>query len=74
MIDQWFKQDLQRIYETHPVAVWIDESGDAAFLLKCMEDECTVYHAESAELEELHVKYLIEKARLNSVPTIFQRP
>ena len=31
MIDVWFKKDLQNIYDTHPVAVFIDESGDADF-------------------------------------------
>ena len=28
MIDQWFKHDLQDIYEQHTVAVFIDESGE----------------------------------------------
>lgn len=62
MIDVWFKKDLQSIYDTHPVAVFIDESGDADFLLKSVENECTIYKANS-EVEELHVKYLIEKAQ-----------
>ena len=62
MIDQWFKNDLRDIYKQHPVAVFIDESGDAGFLLKILETECTTYLADT-ELEELHVKYLIEKAQ-----------
>ena len=62
MIDSWFKSDLQRIYEQHTVAVFIDESGDAEFLLKTVEGEITIYQADS-ELDELHVKYLIEKAQ-----------
>ena len=62
MIDMWFKKDLQSIYETHPVAVFIDESGDADFLLKSVENDYTIYKANS-EVEELHVKYLIEKAQ-----------
>ena len=62
MIDTWFKKDLQDIHDTHPVAVFVDESGDAAFLLKTVENAFTIYHANS-ELEELHVKYLIEKAQ-----------
>lgn len=62
MIDKWFKSDLQNIYRQHNVAVFIDESGDAEFLLKSVEDDYTFYHADS-ELEELHVKYLIEKAQ-----------
>lgn len=63
MIDSWFKNDLQNIYATHSVAVFIDESGDAEFLLKTIENEFTIHQANS-EVEELHVKYLIEKAHL----------
>ena len=33
MIDTWFKKDLARILEPHPVAVFIDESGEAEFLI-----------------------------------------
>lgn len=62
MIDIWFKNDLQNIYGQHSVAVFVDESGDAGFLLKTVEGEYTIYQADS-ELEELHVKYLIEKAQ-----------
>lgn len=60
MIDQWFKKDLQEIFVKHPVAVFIDESGDAEFLLKTVQNDYTIYSADS-EIEELHVKYLIEK-------------
>lgn len=62
MIDQWFKNDLQNIYGSHSVAIFIDESGDAEFLLKTVEGEITIHQA-SSELEELHVKYLVEKAQ-----------
>lgn len=62
MIDQWFKKDLQNIYDKHDVAVFIDESGDAEFLLKCCAENCSIYQANS-EIEELHVKYQIEKMR-----------
>lgn len=62
MIDQWFKNDLKDIYEQHTVAVFIDESGSAEFLLKTVEDEYTIHQANS-ELEELYVKYLVEKAQ-----------
>lgn len=62
MIDQWLKKDLQDIYEQHPVAVLIDESGDAEFFLKIFEGEYTIHRVKS-EIEELHVKYLIEKAQ-----------
>ncbi len=62
MIDKWFKNDLQSIYANHSVAVFIDESGDAEFLLKTVKGEFTIHQANS-EVEELHVKYLIEKAQ-----------
>ena len=62
MIDQWLKKDLQDIYEQHTVAVLIDESGDAEFFLRIFEGEYTIHRVKS-EIEELHVKYLIEKAR-----------
>ena len=62
MIDQWFNKDLQNIYASHSVAVFIDESGDAEFLLKAVEGKYTIHQANS-ELEELHIKYLIEKAQ-----------
>lgn len=38
MIDQWFKNDLRSIFDHHSVTVLIDESGDAEFLLKVVED------------------------------------
>ena len=62
MIDIWFRHDLRDIYASHSVAVFIDESGDAEFLLKTLGAEYTIQQANS-ELEELHVKYLIEKAQ-----------
>lgn len=62
MIDKWFKNDLLNISDRHSVAVFIDESGDAEFLLKTVRGEFTIHQANS-EVEELHVKYLIEKAQ-----------
>ncbi len=62
MIDIWFKNDLQEIYEQHKVAVFIDESGDAEFLLKSIKGQYAIQHA-SSEVEELHAKYLVEKAQ-----------
>lgn len=62
MIDSWFKNDLTNIYGQHTVAVFIDESGDAQFLLKTIEGEYTIHQA-NTELEELYIKYLIEKAQ-----------
>ena len=62
MIDTWFKSDLQNIFDNHTVAVFIDESGDAEFLLKTVKNECTIYRTDS-DVEELHIKYLIEKVQ-----------
>jgi len=60
MIDTWLQNDLNNIFAAHSVAVLIDESGDASFLLRILEQNYTVYCANS-EIEELHVKYLIER-------------
>ena len=57
MIDIWFKKDLEQIFEKHPVAVFIDETGDAEFLLKTTDTKWTIHSAHS-EIEELHGKYL----------------
>jgi PglZ domain-containing protein len=62
MIDKWFKKDLQNIYDRHSVAVFIDESGDAEFLLKTVENDYII-HKVGSDVEELHIKYLIEKNR-----------
>lgn len=60
MIDKWIKEDLEKIYKNHSVAVLIDESGELAFLHTFLQKAYTLFTADS-ELEELHVKYLIEK-------------
>lgn len=60
MIDIWFKDDLLKIYDRHSIAVFIDESGNAEFLLDTLGDNFIIYQANS-EVEELYVKYLIEK-------------
>lgn len=60
MIDTWFNNDIARIHSTHPVSVFIDEQGDAEFLLKSLDNELEVFTA-NTELEELHAKYKIEK-------------
>lgn len=62
MIDIWFKKDLMKIYDQHSVAVFIDESGEAEFLLKTVGNEYTIHHANN-DVEELCVKYLIEKSQ-----------
>ena len=67
MIDTWFKDDLQRIFAQHPIAIFIDESGDADFLLKSFNNDCTVYRT-NGQLEELEAKYRMEKT-LQEQPT-----
>ena len=62
MIDQWVHKDLKQIFDKHPVAVFIDNSDDAEFLLETVEGEYIIHQANS-EIEELHVKYLVEKAQ-----------
>lgn len=71
MIDTWFKKDLQHTLAQHPVVVFIDESGDAEFLLKSLQNDCTVYRT-NGDLEELEAKYRIEKA-LQENPTANQK-
>ena len=51
MIDKWFKEDLKLIFDQHSIAVFVDESGDAEFLLKCVENLYTIHRA-SSELDE----------------------
>lgn len=62
MIDTWFKKDLQKIVDTHQIVVFIDESKEAAFLLDVVKDDYQL-QTTSTELEELKVKYEIEKNR-----------
>ena len=54
MIDTWFKKDLERIFEKHNIAVFIDESGDSKFLLDCADGEQIVHFAHN-EIEELEI-------------------
>jgi hypothetical protein len=60
MIDIWLKTDLNNIFKTSSVAVFIDESGDAEFLLRTLEHDYTI-HIANSEIDELHAKYLIER-------------
>jgi hypothetical protein len=62
MIDTWFKKDIQRIIDTHQIAVFIDESREANFLLEAIKNDFTVFEVNS-EIEELKVKYEIEKTK-----------
>jgi hypothetical protein len=62
MIDQWFKKDLQNIFEKHSIVVFIDDSGDAVFLLPTLEknfNNTLVIYPVNSEIEELHIKHLI---------------
>lgn len=60
MIDTWIKNDLGRVFEKHAVAVLIDESNALAFLHNLLAKTYTL-HTANTELEELQVKYLIER-------------
>lgn len=62
MIDQWFRQDLKSILDTQSVAVFVDESGEAEFLLRTVGNELTI-HRSVSEIDELHIKYLIERGQ-----------
>ncbi len=62
MIDQWFKKDIESIYNKHQIVVFVDESQKAKFLLDTLDESIEV-HEVSNEIEELYVKYLIEKNR-----------
>ena len=64
MIDNWFKRDLDKIYKTHKIAVFLDESTEGSFLLETFKDDVVIYTVTS-ELEELKAKYEIEKSRHN---------
>ena len=66
MIDRWLKTDLDTIFKISSVAVFIDESGDAEFLLRTLEHDYTI-HIANSEIDELHTKYLIEREQ--SSPT-----
>ena len=60
MIDTWFKKDLEKILDTHSIAVFIDESEEAAFLLEAVKNNYQLFRTNS-EIDELKVKYEIEK-------------
>tara|TARA_B100000242_G_scaffold294388_1_gene277051 strand:+ start:8981 stop:11215 length:2235 start_codon:yes stop_codon:yes gene_type:complete len=61
MIDNWFKKDIDKILGNHSIAVFVDESTEASFLLKKLKSEVTVYKVAN-EVEELKAKYEIEKS------------
>jgi hypothetical protein len=43
MIDQWFRQDLKSILDTKSVAVVVDESGEAEFLLRAVGNDLNYF-------------------------------
>lgn len=68
MIDKWFQEELDIIFKKHDIAVFIDESKEAEFLLESVKNIYNVYKVDEydvkqnlSELKELKVKYEIEK-------------
>lgn len=61
MLDQWFLKDVNKVLDHHAVVVLVDESGEAEFLLSCLPGSVKQYRC-ATDLEELHVKYQVEKA------------
>ena len=64
MIDKWFKKDIENILGNYSIAVFVDESKEASFLLDQLEEQAKVYRVSSI-IEELKAKYEIEKSREN---------
>ena len=64
MIDKWFKKDIENILGNYSIAVFVDESKEASFLLDQLEEQAKVYRVSSI-IEELKAKYEIEKSRDN---------
>lgn len=61
MIDTWFKKDINKIHNSHPIAVIVDESKDALFLVEELKKSTQLYVITN-EIEELRAKYEIEKS------------
>ncbi len=60
MLDTWFKKDIEKILSTQQIAVLVDESKEAAFLVEVVKDNYQLYTA-FTEIEELKIKFEIEK-------------
>ena len=65
MIDTWFKKDLDAIFDSHRVAVFVDESKQSEFLIKTLDNSFKIYKV-SGEIQELQAKYEIEKCKENN--------
>lgn len=61
MIDTWFKKEIEKIFNTHPIVVFIDESKEATFLQEGVKNEYVTFCTNN-EIDELKVKYEIEKS------------
>jgi hypothetical protein len=61
MLDQWFLKEVNEVLDKKPVVVLVDESGQAGFLLDCLPETVNLHRCRG-EMEELYVKYNIEKA------------
>ena len=55
MIDTWFKKDLDAIFDSHRVAVFVDESKQSEFLIKTLDNSFKIYKV-SGEIQELQAK------------------
>ncbi|MEN2282400.1 hypothetical protein AAGF08_09705 [Algoriphagus sp. SE2] len=64
MIDNWFNSDINDIYTSSNVVVFIDESKEARFLVDSLVKGVKVFETKN-EFDELKVKYEIEKGNKN---------
>lgn len=60
MIDKWFLEDISQAFKNKNRLVFIDEGGQADFLKKIIPSSYLLLEAHT-EIEELHLKYQIEK-------------
>lgn len=61
MIDKWFKKDIDEKLKKHNIVVIIDESKNASFLLRTLEN-IQVFEVYN-EIDEIKTKYEIEKQK-----------
>jgi len=58
MLDNWFRKVVEKIFSNKQIIVFVDESKKAEFLLECVDVKKFVT---KSEIDELHIKYQIEK-------------